>query len=173
MYKFMFVTTAMFSWAFYEMSGGADFTPAVKVIQEQTPVSAEVEHSAPEAVIGQAPKVTPRIQMINGVEYVDFKNPIILPAPGAIPTPQPDGQISQASFGGTQPAVQESAARDLRIVLGNNVNVRLGAGRAHPVLTTVPSGTEAEMLEQRGDWVNIRLLETGETGWMAAWLISD
>ena len=52
--------------------------------------------------------------------------------------------------------------------------MRAGPGTSFDVVDTLPQGVEAEILQvNEADWAQIRLLETNQTGWMAAWLLSD
>ena len=73
-------------------------------------------------------------------------------APGAI-----DAAVGDALAG----------ALDLRMVIGEAVNMRGGPGIQHPVVGTLGRGTRAEVLREESGWAELRLA-SGETGWMAA-----
>ena len=50
--------------------------------------------------------------------------------------------------------------------------MRSGPGTNFDVLDTLPGGTEAEVMEVNASgWARIRILSTGEEGWMAERLL--
>lgn len=62
---------------------------------------------------------------------------------------------------------------DIRQVSGNVVNMRSGPGTSYDKLGKLTKGTEVAVLEEPGNgWVKLEVLATGETGWMADWLIT-
>jgi hypothetical protein len=66
-------------------------------------------------------------------------------------------------------AREEAAAQDLVRVTGSRVNMRSGPGTGNAVLDSLPQGTLAEPLGEPVDgWQEIRDVETGRTGFMAA-----
>ncbi|WP_010137658.1 SH3 domain-containing protein [Oceanicola sp. S124] len=81
----------------------------------------------------------------------------------------------QAVLRGTIPAsVQQQPAPevDLRRVTGDRVNLRSGPGTSNGVLATLTKGTPVEILETQSGWVHLRVQDSGQTGWMADWLVS-
>ena len=180
MTKFLTVTSLMLFWAFYEMSGGSDFEPAKDV---ETDVVASAEPFTFEET------------------YRPFNSPVILNAQGEtrLSKSEADAEatLMQASFtdagsletgltgeaavirtvapiGNAAEAAAPQQRADIRIIAGDWVNMRQGPTTDASVVGTYPQGTEAEILQiTDNDWAEIKLLETGETGWMAAWLLSD
>ncbi|WP_162497330.1 SH3 domain-containing protein [Roseovarius dicentrarchi] len=61
---------------------------------------------------------------------------------------------------------------DIRSVIGSRVNIRSGPGTDYAALDQLTQGTQVEVLDRRGDWLELRNMQTGQTGWMADWLIT-
>lgn len=63
--------------------------------------------------------------------------------------------------------------RDIREVTGDLVNMRSGPGTDFDRIDKLSRGTEVEVLESDGrGWVRLRVVETGEVGWVADWLVN-
>lgn len=176
MTKFLTVTSLMLFWAFFEMSGGTEFTP------KSAQAEAEVE--------------TAEIFTFADT-YRPFRQPVITGGAPDTRLSKSDGEgemaIMQASYtdAGTldttvtgeaavirtvAPAAAAPAQErlDIRNIAGDRVNVRMGPGTDYGVIGTFPQGTETLVLQVNdSDWAEIELLGTGERGWVAAWLLSD
>lgn len=62
---------------------------------------------------------------------------------------------------------------DIRFVTGDVVNVRSGPGTAFEAVGKLTGGTEVIVIDEPGNgWVLLEVAETGETGWMADWLVT-
>lgn len=61
---------------------------------------------------------------------------------------------------------------DIRSVVGSSANMRSGPGTEFGPLEQLARGTQVEVLDRRGAWVELRNVQTGQTGWMADWLIT-
>lgn len=163
--KFITATFLLLGWAFYELSGGADFVP------EAWP---EVVAEAPAAV------ATPAVTRSATSDLVNISLPVTAPAPppdapevtvAAVleevveaPTPEPEEEVV---------ANPEPAPLDMRYVAGSLVNLRDGPGTAYLVLDQVPGGTQAEVLEvDASGWARIRVPSRGSEGWMAERLLT-
>ncbi len=162
MSKFVIVTCAIFAWAFYEMSGGADFEP----LERKIPVAkAVVEDVIVEPIIPVAQVADVTVLPEAAAATIGYT---IIPAP----TPEPEVVIEQATF----VAETTSAADTVSVwkVAGDWVNMRDGPSTNYYVLETLPRGTKAEVLAVNADgWAQIRLLESGQVGWMAERLLSE
>lgn len=145
--KFIIGTFLVLGVGFYELSGGADFQP-------QQPAAEQIANVA----------VTPTV--------VPFDQPQVTRAAAIeipVETPQQDAQIVEASL--ELPVVEEIPV-DLRAVSGSRVNMRTGPGTNYGVLDKLVRGTQAEVIEITGDgWARIRVVETGQVGWLAAKLL--
>jgi uncharacterized protein YgiM (DUF1202 family) len=152
----------MLTWAFYEMSGGVDFEP----LERKIPVAkAPVE----ELTVDPIMTVTKLAEVAATPE--PEKPPMgytIIPAPKV----DPEAEIEQVAF--VTEVTPAPDAMPVRKVAGDWVNMRDGPSTTYLVLDTLPRGTQAEVLAVNADgWAQIRLLETGQVGWMAERLLSE
>ena len=162
--KFMIFTCLMLFWAFYEMSGGADFKP----LERQITSAAPWETNRPANRIVEAPAVQPADIQVTQHQSPAYKVMLAHQTnafePPAIVNARAEEVLEAAGV----------ANVDLRLVLGNRVNMREGPGTNHLVLATVSRGTQAEVIAINGDgWAQIRLVESGARGWMAVRLLGD
>ncbi len=162
MSKFIIVTCAMLAWAFYEMSGGAEFEP----LERKMPVAkAPVE----ELTVDPIMPVTKLAEVVTTPE--PEKQPIgytVIPAAKV----DPQADIEQVTF--VTEVTPAPDAMPVWKVAGDWVNMRDGPSTAYLVLDTLPRGTKAEVLTVNADgWAQIRLLDTGQVGWMAERLLSE
>jgi len=68
--------------------------------------------------------------------------------------------------------VSTRMSADIRSVAGDIANMRSGPGTDFASVDQLRRGADVEVLDRRGAWVELRDLETGQTGWMADWLIT-
>jgi hypothetical protein len=61
---------------------------------------------------------------------------------------------------------------DIRRIAGNAANMRSGPGTDFEKVDQLTRGTSVEVLDRRGTWVELRDINTGQTGWMADWLVT-
>lgn len=62
---------------------------------------------------------------------------------------------------------------DIRRVDGDVVNLREGPGTGYGAVATLTKGTEVAVLEEPGNgWIELQVIGTGRTGWMADWLVT-
>lgn len=80
-----------------------------------------------------------------------------------------DTPIDQAIVS-TQGTTESTA--DIRSVAGDLVNMRSGPGTDYAKIDQLARGTDVEVLGRQGAWVELRDLDTGQTGWMADWLVT-
>ena len=69
------------------------------------------------------------------------------------------------------PLAATADSGDVYQVTGERVNLRAGPSNDDAVRTTVERGDELIELQQDGDWYGVRVLETGDEGWIYADLI--
>lgn len=171
MSKFI-VSTCLFTfWAFYELSGGADFTPPAR-----------------DAVVAEAPVAKPAVakteqpilvtQGVTTVQMPAVFQPTAVAVKAAytvIPAPEAPAKIDDVTLvAETEMTKVDDLFGDMRIVSGDWVNMRNGPSTNDAVLDTLPRGTKAEVITLNGDgWAQIRLRDNGQVGWMAARLLSD
>jgi hypothetical protein len=71
-----------------------------------------------------------------------------------------------------QAVVSTRGLADIRSITGESANMRSGPGTDFETVDQLTRGTDVEILGQRGAWVELRDLNTGQTGWMADWLVT-
>ena len=155
----------MLFWVFYEMSGGSEFKPQERVVVSQAPFTQDAERqltyqpedAAPHAM--SASYVPVSTEPLTAVSTLSIAQQPTQTPIAPIPLLEPEPEV---------------AAIDLRFVAGNRVNLRRGPGTNHQVVDTLPRGTAAEVIVVNDHgWAQIRLTETGMTGWMSTRLLSD
>ena len=184
--KFIVGTFLLLGWTFYEMSGGADFEPQ-SWPEEVAVAEAEATVPTPEPVpsIEVTRAVTPVLTSVSVVspavaqpqETIPAAEPVIVEAsavaaPSETSTPAVSAPASEDPI--VTPVVATVPSIDLRQVSGSWVNMRSGPGTGFDVLDTLPQGTEAEVIEvDASGWARIRVVESGQMGWMAERLLTE
>ncbi|MBS1302183.1 SH3 domain-containing protein [Loktanella sp. SALINAS62] len=179
--KFIIGTFAILAWAFYEMSGGADFVPQERMAAA-TPDVTEPVAVAPEPTTTRADTGTlsdvaaepapPQVQDVAALPDVE-----------PVPAPQTAGSATDvigidntpvfASLSGADNAAL-APTNPFREVAARAVNMRNGPSTSFDVIDTLPQGTQAEIMDSDGTgWVRVFIPGTGQTGWMAERLLSD
>ena len=144
MLRFMVLASALLGWAFYELSGGAEFAPP--------------EVIAPPRITHTAPPPSPAIR----VEPI----PEIVRASYAVPV-----VTAPSEFDAAAREAEVAPPAEIRTVAGRRVNMRAGPGTDHRVLTVLTRGETAEVLALDGRWARIRAGE--REGWMALSMLSE
>ena len=155
------VTFLFMAVAFYEMSGGNDFTPAVALAEPTLPAPVEVVTRAETSTVAslvQVPLIAPAPEAVTEVAMT----PPAAATPPAAPAPESTAETIEV-------AVAEPEPIDLRAVTGRSVNMRAGPGKNYAVIDQLLRGDTVEVLEAADNgWVRLRLPETGLEGWMSA-----
>ncbi len=217
MWRFMLITFGFLGFAFYELSGGADYKPHANSIQaraaQTTPVSvAELKPAATPSIAelaNVAPQTKPaeRLGITLASVQTDETAFSSLTAVKSERVTQSESTLDEAQQQALQAAEEdarevwpgaielfqlqeakrvqrteslkalkqdEEAARyDIRYVTGNVVNMRDGPGTEFQPVSKLTQGTEVAVLDSSGNgWVMLRVMTTGQEGWMADWLVS-
>ncbi len=198
MARIIIVTFAFLGWAFYEMSGGAEFEPAsvrLTNIKEDPlkPAALAAEASAPVVVKQPEIEVTRVALDLNSVEDVlsgrADGNTIEAETPSA-----PENVVTLAALEDADatptivlPSLIENAVPETeevqqvaevsfyetRTVSGDRVNVRGGPGTSYSVVGKLVRGDEVEILEDTGTgWVRFRAVNDDTSGWLADFLLT-
>jgi len=168
----MILTFLILGWTFYEMSGGADFVPETREMAAARQPQAQ-------------PQAQPQPTVTRPVETPTLIS-LSLPVRDAAPEPEVEARVIAPIAPATESKVTEVTSiapadlpvaeppPDVRAVAGSRVNMRAGPGTNFGVVNAFNRGTEAEvlMVDDTG-WAQIRILDTGQTGWMAERLLSD
>ena len=189
MNKFIFLTFGFLAWAFYEMSGGANFEPtravaAAEAAEAPSPStgSATIKPAAAIARQTSTPEVTraayiapsydlraPKKEELNAVD------PAVLASFGGV-LKDTDG----IAIPKLEPAVADGGMvagqipTDIREVTGNSVNMRNGPGTDYSSVTRLKRGDEVQVLAEPGNgWLKLKVSDSGRIGWMADFLVSS
>ncbi|WP_338549118.1 SH3 domain-containing protein [Roseovarius phycicola] len=213
----MLITFGFLGFAFYELSGGADYKPHANSIQARAaqpqPVNvaelAPVEKSSIEDLAQAAPAAAPAERLgitlasiqVDEALYpnqteakservtasdatLDIAEQQAIEAaeddvrkvwPGAIELfqLQEAKRVQQTESIKALKQDEEAASYDVRFVTGNVVNMRDGPGTEFEPVGQLTQGTEVAVLNSSGNgWVMLRVMTTGQEGWMADWLVS-
>lgn len=173
MFRFMAVCFLFLGWAFWELSGGADFEPSVRASApeaiEEAPLDVEetvVARNATQATEPVLPQPTSGTTANTAAQ-------VTLAAASAVEQAAAD-VVSETTQQAAAPAVaQPEVTPDLRTISGNRVNMRRGPGTEHGVVSKLSEGTEVEVLSEPGNgWLELRVVDSGTVGWIADWLVT-
>lgn len=163
MTKYIIVTSLMLFWAFYEMSGGADFEPKPRV-QAETEVQDKPKSRNWFAQPTQTKSAAPPVTTTTALPQDDA--PVFRTSLVVIPAPTVEAEVVEEA--------EREIRADVRIVAGDRVNLRQGPSTNDAVLDTIPYGVAVEVIDlNAAGWAQIRLTDSGQVGWMAARLLSD
>ncbi|MGR3501536.1 SH3 domain-containing protein [Pseudaestuariivita sp.] len=180
----MAVCFLFLGWAFWELSGGSEFEPAVTrtavadvtaTTLDESPAE-EVEVVASEPVAPETDTTEPETTEIAAVD----------PAPEQTPESVLTTELNNALDSAIEETAQETAALaeevvpqpvaapiDLRRVSGDRVNMRQGPGTNFGIVTRLTQGDEVEVIQEPGNgWLELRVVESNKIGWIADWLVT-
>ena len=213
MWRFIVVTFAFLAFAFYQMSGGADYSPREgsrqhAAMTQGTPTPKDTDRTTtaraaanPAQAVqgaqvvlasagdqGRAPVVAgteKRVRLTVGGETAGASAATTAGVATVAANPEKIARLLEAASMTTEPnsdpePTQISAAvataqsgPDIRKVISQRVNLREGPGTNYGVAGKLTRGMEVEITGGNGDgWVELEVLETGQTGWMADFLLS-
>lgn len=200
MMRFVIITFGFLGFAFYEISGGADFDPEqtrLSRIELPEPVKEDV---LPEIAAAPAAETLPenvtRVSLnLNSVSDVLRPQRTVRTTAARQRAAEPESEteialseeeptiilpslivdnaiITPVDF--NAPARTDEAASDVRAVSARSVNVRGGPGTDYSVVNRLARGDRVEILQDPGNgWVRLRPLNGSEIGWMADYLLSE
>ncbi|MDX1786182.1 MAG: SH3 domain-containing protein [Roseovarius sp.] len=222
MWRFMLLTFAFLGFAFYQLSGGADYAPRADSLQDalqDRPLFAQpkpVQSRALEVATAKPRiKLTPRLikqkreavqaahdarearkqdRYLQAQQATRFQVTLAAASPAKSvfdsQTIKEMGLSGVGAFsggtlardvsgviGGTGAVLagtdDTSEPADIRSVTGTLVNMRDGPGTDYLQVDQLSQGTQVEVLETAANgWVHLRALDTGQSGWMADWLLT-
>ena len=176
----MIVTFLMLGWAFYELSGGADFVPETREMAQAETTTEEplVTRSASTASLislSMPARIEPQPEPAVEAEVVAAITEAVADASDELIVQEASvpADASELETVAPETAVEE-APTDLRLVDASRVNMRQGPGTAFNVIAAFDRGTQMEVLQvDPSGWAEVRVLDTGETGWMAERLLTE
>lgn len=172
MVRLILLTFGVLGWAWYELSGGAQFQPGQNGVTLL---------AVPDVTETPLPKADAREEMVARSTPGDL-NAVIQPAVASQVERVKTSYVTQAAAVVT-PAVMTSntvaaaapatldvteAPVDYREVTASRVNLRRGPSTSHNVLTQLLRGQEVEIIDDNGaGWVKLRALQGDDIGWMS------
>ena len=185
--KFIIGTFAILAWAFYVMSGGANFVPQTRMATADAPQpevtraqsTIAVAQPAEAAPVTADPVVAQAAPRITGTSDTAAQPMTVsldtAPAFGGESAQSGEATATFASLSAPAPAAVASPdLAALREVAGRAVNMREGPSTSYNVIDTLPQGTQTEVIDSDGaGWVRVRVVETGQMGWMAERLLTN
>lgn len=218
MWRFILISFGFLGFAFYELSGGADYAPSpdsLQVAMRDKPLFASPSKSKPAVQVADAggdnaPADTPDPQQAETPPPAEHNKAARAQTPFAgrsgIDEDAHDGfeitlaSVSSGRSGGTamgehalnqvgtfsaetlvqdvrntpidQALVAAQKPADIREIEASEANMRSGPGTNFEKVAQLASGAVVEVLDRRGAWIELREVETGQTGWMADWLVT-
>lgn len=177
---FVAVSLVLLGGTFYELSGGSDFVPATRAEAQTASAESTIDgasvplmggiFASREEILAQADA---RAATTAPVTTISTRS-VSLAKIEAKPVEQ-EAAVQQAALTTTEaaPVEPEAPAYDAYVVDGSWVNMRQGPGTRFGVIDTLPRGTEVEVIAVESGWANLRVISSGETGWMAKNLLAD
>lgn len=185
MKTFILLTFGFLTFAFYELSGGADFEPASAKFAAIAPDTVEVPKvaaaPAPVAKPDQAVTTasitkidhTPDVTRVS-LNLTDVSSAATQRPKAKVIDSAETPQIILPSLIATTNTSAAASDADVRTVSGNRVNVRGGPSTDHGIVSRLTRGEEVVILEDNGNgWVRMQPVDGGESGWMADFLLTS
>lgn len=201
MWRFVLVSFVFMAWAFYEMSGGADYRPSANSIQMRAqldtqrpkprPLRVNVIELAQDGAPRPETRATRTVTSLHDLGLTRGKRvEVTLASAGAqariepqpaVATPVTDSielpTVTVATQDPAKIAEPETTALvtavDIRRIAGQAVNLRTGPGTAFGRIASLVQGTKVIVLRDPGNgWIKLRVAETGRIGWMADRLLT-
>ena len=195
MWRFLVVAFAVLGWSFYELSGGSDYAPVENSIQVQgladrakpTPKPTEPADrprtlAQVEAMMAELEQTETETQEL-ALTLVATDGPGIIAAEANRPKadllqmelrdrePESDAAIDAAIAAAMGETIFDPS--QIRWVKENVVDLRAGPGLTFDRVLQITKGTEVAVLENPGHgWLNVQVLDTYKTGWLAEWLVT-
>lgn len=139
-------------------SGTADDTARIERVEDKARFLTQPETSEDSAVLAALEEAT------------DAEQQVKQNWPGAIALFEQ--QAEQASLRREAEAAAR-AAMDVRYITASAANMRGGPGTDYEKVARLTEGAEVAVISAPGNgWLELQVVSTGETGWMADWLVS-
>lgn len=192
MWRFMLVTFGFLGFAFYELSGGADYRPSdgslQQVMAERRAAGAQPQtalarskprDAAPApAQTAQEPGSSTLILAASGGE--DLAPARAPEKPAAVTLSQPvidtekADKLTALAESIVQPREETGPQADIREVTASRVNLRSGPGTGYPRVGGLSRGDAVEVIGDDGSgWVKLRVMESGRVAYIADFLLSE
>lgn len=198
MWRFVLVSFVFLGWIFYVLSGGAAYKPAENSIQVQGRKSARTAEAetAPARSATESRTIAQVEAMMAGLQKAEAEterlsatlNAARRDGAGIIEAEASRPKAELLALELPERKVEDDAAVEaaiaaaigqvgpdpdqLRWVKENVVDLRSGPGLTFDKVAEITKGTEVAVLEDPGHgWLNVRIMDTYQTGWLAEWLV--
>lgn len=192
MSRFVILSFVGLGFAFYELSGGADFEPPVRTVTPSpvaeaapatttSPVQTELVQQAGLPTVPATPVTRPTdvsAQLRTAALVSDGKTRLTLATEGLQMASLEGGLAAgTVAVSAVTPDVVEETpeeiALDIRTVRASRVNMRQGPNTTYPILSRLLAGDKVEILRDEGaGWAMLKVEKTGQVGWIATSLLS-
>jgi len=202
MWRFVLVSFVALGWSFYVLSGGPDYAPVENSIQVQSRIEKpepEPEEDSRQAELNRQLQTLAQVEaMMDSMEETEAETEelsVTLAATrsdglGVIEAEasRPKAELLQMNIDDRNFETQESIDAAVSAALGDPsvdpsqlrwvkegmVDLRSGPGLTFDRVAQVTKGTEVAVLEDPGHgWLNVRIVDSYETGWLAEWLVTE
>lgn len=198
MWRFVLVSFVALGWSFYVLSGGADYEPVENSIQVQSTIEKPEPEAEPETVSRNSQTLAQVEAMMDSLEKTEESTEelsVTLAAtrtdgPGIIQAEasRPKAELLKMNISDRKFETQESIDAAVAAALGDPsvdpsqlrwvkegmVDLRSGPGLTFDRVAQVTKGTEVAVLEDPGHgWLNVRVMDSYQTGWLAEWLVTE
>ena len=193
MWRFITISFAFLGWAFYHLSGGADYEPRLQSIQARAKLDDVRPIARPEPVVvaslsqenetvSDADAVTRALSTLDDLDLTKdtgFKVTLAAVEQADVPKVTFEADTQKTQILVETPEITPETAqvevpeplRDIREVTGTVVNMRDGPSTFYLAIGKLRQGDQIEVLDTSSEgWLKIRAVETGQEGWMADWL---
>ena len=179
MWKYLFLCFVMLCWAFFELSGGQDFEPALATsISEVVAPSDDVDpidRSFDREEVARA--ATDALRSIEFDDHEVAAAPVNVVTDAALWKVSADTETSaiiENILDDVVPVVAATVPSDenLYAVSVNRANMRNGPSTRNGVIAKLERGTAVQLLpSSSGSWVKLRVVETNRVGWISKKLL--
>ncbi|MCT4371506.1 SH3 domain-containing protein [Yangia mangrovi] len=179
MKSLMVMTFALLGWAWYSLSGGAEFEPGMHSVELPNLIAGGFATMA-EARPVRDPAPTPEVTRASTASLADVTAPesatlvkgaisddVIDVSLAAVPNQPISASFDPEGAVPATAAAADSTPVDLRRVTGTRVNLRYGPSTEYSVVGQLAEGDAVEILSDPGDgWVKLQAQGGGTAGWM-------
>ena len=179
MWKYLFSRFVMLGWAFFELSGGQDFEPALptSVSEVLTPTDDgdPIDRSFDREEVARA--ATDALRSIEFDDHAAAAAPVNVVTDAVLWKVSADTETSaiiENILDDVVPVVAATVPSDenLYAVSVNRANMRNGPSTRNAVIAKLERGTAVQLLpSSSGSWVKLRVVETNRVGWISKKLL--
>jgi len=174
MWKYLFLCFVMLGWAFFELSGGQDFEPALATSVSEVVAPSDdaepIDRSFDREDVARA--ATNALRSIEFDDHTEAAAPVNVVTDAALWKVSADTETSaiiENILDDVVPVVAVNIPSDenLYTVSVNRANKRKGSSKRNGVVAKLERGTAVQLLlGQSGSWVKLRVVETNRVGWI-------